>query len=120
MSTALEHVEVIAADAAAVWPFFRWDNLEAMRAGGFRTHSRLELAPGRYQIRVAALLGETGPVGSVHQDIDVPDLSTPPLAMSGDLSVTPRMATCTGPSVEERPSPAEESAAPAENPRRRR
>lgn len=31
----LEHVELIAADAARVWPFFRWDNLAAMRSGGF-------------------------------------------------------------------------------------
>jgi hypothetical protein len=31
----LEHVEPIDADAERVWPFFRWDNLAAMRAGGF-------------------------------------------------------------------------------------
>jgi hypothetical protein len=35
MSVVLEHVERIAAPADLVWPFFRWDNLEAMRAGGF-------------------------------------------------------------------------------------
>ncbi len=35
MSVALEHVERIDADADTVWPFFRWDNLEAMRPGGF-------------------------------------------------------------------------------------
>jgi hypothetical protein len=31
----LEHVEHIDADAERVWPFFRWDNLGAMRPGGF-------------------------------------------------------------------------------------
>jgi hypothetical protein len=35
MSIALEHVERIDADADTVWSFFRWDNLEAMRPGGF-------------------------------------------------------------------------------------
>jgi hypothetical protein len=35
MSVTLEHVERIEADADRVWPFFRWDNLAAMKAGGF-------------------------------------------------------------------------------------
>ena len=35
MTVRLEHVEHIDADAERVWPFFRWDNLAAMRAGGF-------------------------------------------------------------------------------------
>jgi hypothetical protein len=35
MSVTLEHVERIDASAYAVWPFFRWDNLEVMLAGGF-------------------------------------------------------------------------------------
>jgi hypothetical protein len=35
MRVTVEHVERIAADADAVWPFFRWDNLEAMQPGGF-------------------------------------------------------------------------------------
>jgi len=35
MSIALEHFERIEAPADLVWPFFRWDNLEAMRTGGF-------------------------------------------------------------------------------------
>ena len=35
MRVTLEHVERIDADADRVWPFFRWDNLAAMRAGGF-------------------------------------------------------------------------------------
>src|SRR5262249_56885187 len=59
------------------------DRRRAGGGGGSRPHARLELAPGRYQIRVAALVGETGLVGSVHEDVDVPDLSGPSLAMSG-------------------------------------
>lgn len=35
MTVRLEHVESIAAAAERVWPYFRWDNLGAMRAGGF-------------------------------------------------------------------------------------
>ena len=35
MTVRLEHVEPIAAEADRVWPFFRWDNLAAMRPGGF-------------------------------------------------------------------------------------
>lgn len=35
MSVALDHLERIDAPAALVWPFFRWDNLGAMRDGGF-------------------------------------------------------------------------------------
>src|SRR5262249_18112103 len=74
---------VAAGDQSTITLNVKPETLKAMRAGGFRTHSRLELAPGRYQIRVAALVGETGLVGSVHEDVDVPDLSAPPLAMSG-------------------------------------
>lgn len=54
-----------------------------LRARGFRTHSRLELSPGRYQIRVAALVAGTGLVGSIHQELEVPDFSKSALDMSG-------------------------------------
>jgi VWFA-related protein len=75
--------KVAASDQSTIALNVKPETLKAMRAGGFRTHSRLELAPGRYQIRVAALVGDTGLVGSVHEDVDVPDLSAPSLAMSG-------------------------------------
>src|SRR3954466_7728672 len=38
--------------------------------------------------------------------------TSPALAMSGDLSVTPRVTTCTGPSVEDRPAGWDANAAP--------
>jgi len=59
----------------------------AMEVVGFRVHARLELAPGRYQIRAAGLLAATGALGSVHADLDVPDFTGAELAMSG-LAVT--------------------------------
>ncbi|MGE5813173.1 MAG: VWA domain-containing protein [Acidobacteriota bacterium] len=67
------------------------ETLKAMRVLGFRTHARLDLSPGRYQVRVAALIRGKGLVGSVHEDIEVPDFSGPALTMSG-LAVTSMVA----------------------------
>ncbi len=50
---------------------------------GVRVGSRLQLAPGRYQIRVAARESGSGRVGSLTYDLDVPDLTKGPLTMSG-------------------------------------
>ena len=50
---------------------------------GFRIVSRLELPPGRYQLRVAAHDGGGGRFGSVLYDLEVPDFTKLPLAMSG-------------------------------------
>ncbi len=56
--------------------------------------SRIDLKPGRYQLRVAAASSLTGKSGSVFYDIDVPDFSKDGLLMSGMiLSVDPRVAT---------------------------
>lgn len=49
---------------------------------GFRTMSRLELAPGKYQIRVAAYERRAQRGGSVLLDVMVPDFSKAPLALS--------------------------------------
>lgn len=43
--------------------------------------SRLDLAPGRYHLRVAANIG--GRTGSVYHDIDVPDFADSVLSLSG-------------------------------------
>jgi VWFA-related protein len=49
---------------------------------GVRVVTELPLAPGRYQLRVAG--GPTvGAAGSVTYDLDIPDFSKEPLAMSG-------------------------------------
>jgi VWFA-related protein len=50
--------------------------------GGVRLLRHLTIPPGRYQIRVAAQDSAKARQGSVHFDIDVPDFTKPPLAMS--------------------------------------
>jgi VWFA-related protein len=50
---------------------------------GMRLLSRMNVPPGRYQLRVAAFDIGGGAVGSVLYDLDVPDFSKDRLAMSG-------------------------------------
>jgi hypothetical protein len=50
---------------------------------GLRMLSRVDLPPGRYQLRVAADELNTKLVGSVLYDLDVPDFTKPALSMSG-------------------------------------
>jgi len=54
-----------------------------IQGSGMRTLSRFELPPGRYQLRVVANELATKSVGSVLYDLDVPDFTKGPLAMSG-------------------------------------
>jgi len=49
---------------------------------GVRILRHLSLPPGRYQLRVAAQDSGKVKQGSAHLDIDVPDFTKPPLAMS--------------------------------------
>nr|MCU0255777.1 VWA domain-containing protein [Vicinamibacterales bacterium] len=55
---------------------------QAVRGAGFRLLSRIDLPPGRYQLRVAAR-ESGGLVGAVPFDLEVPDFSKEPLSMSG-------------------------------------
>ncbi len=55
----------------------------AVQRSGMRTLSRLQIPPGRYQLRVAVNDLATSAVGSVLYDLDVPDFAKTPLAMSG-------------------------------------
>ncbi len=50
---------------------------------GVRVSTRLQVPPGRYQLRVAARESGTGHVGSVNYDLDVPDFTKEKLAVSG-------------------------------------
>jgi hypothetical protein len=50
---------------------------------GIRALNRLELAPGRYQLRVAVYETAGGARGSVLYDLDVPDFRSQALSMSG-------------------------------------
>jgi VWFA-related protein len=56
---------------------------DLVRTNGFRLTRRLDLPKGRYQLRVAAKAINGNVVGGVVFDLDVPDFSAPPLAMSG-------------------------------------
>jgi VWFA-related protein len=56
---------------------------EAVAANGLRITRRLDLVPGRYQIHVAVREGNGGAIGTIRQDLDVPDFSKGALQMSG-------------------------------------
>jgi hypothetical protein len=63
------------------------DTAKRIAATGFRVISSLELAPGRYHLRVAAREANTRKSGSVNFDLDVPDFLKEPLTMS-DIALT--------------------------------
>ena len=50
---------------------------------GFRIASRMDLPPGRYQLRIGMVDANSKRTGSVHLDLDVPDFGSEPLMMSG-------------------------------------
>ncbi len=56
---------------------------------GLRLLNRLDLPPGRYQLRVAALDSAGGNVGSVLYDLDVPDFQKLPFSVSGLVLTSP-------------------------------
>jgi VWFA-related protein len=47
--------------------------------------SRLDLKPGRYQLRIGAHVGSLSTTGSLYYDVDVPDVRSAPVALSGVL-----------------------------------
>ncbi len=56
--------------------------------------SRLDLKPGTYQLRIGASSSVLGKDGSVYCDVDVPDFSKGPLAVSGVvMSATPGVSS---------------------------
>lgn len=58
-------------------------NHETVMRSGLRITRRLQLPPGRYQIHVAARETNRGRLGTIRQDLDVPDFSKGALLMSG-------------------------------------
>src|SRR5256885_7238108 len=50
---------------------------------GLRMLNRLDLPPGKYQLRVAAHDANGGNVGSVQYDLNVPDFQKAPFSISG-------------------------------------
>ena len=62
----------------------------AIRAGAsglaeYEVLTRLDLKPGRYQLRIAANVGSLSTSGSLYYDLDVPDVSSAPISLSGLL-----------------------------------
>lgn len=58
---------------------------ERIKTHGVRAAQRIALAPGRYQLRVAARDSAGGQAGSVFYDLRVPDFKKDPLMVSGLL-----------------------------------
>ncbi len=67
------------------------DTAKRVMATGFRVIQSLELAPGRYNLRIAVREANTRKAGSVTLDLDVPDFAKQPLTMS-DIAVTSAMS----------------------------
>ena len=63
----------------------RPETYERVRTYGLRVNSRVDLPPGRYQMRVGVRESGAGDMGTVFYDLDVPDFSREPLTMSGLL-----------------------------------
>jgi VWFA-related protein len=61
--------------------------IDGVRTTGVRWVSRLDLTPGRYQLRVAGRAGRSGKTGMVIHEIDVPRFERGTLGMSG-ISLT--------------------------------
>lgn len=49
----------------------------------YEVQARLDLRPGRYQLRTAANIGALTTTGSLYYDLDVPDFSDAPVSLSG-------------------------------------
>jgi VWFA-related protein len=72
-----------AGDRSVVNLALRPENKERFAQTGIRVSTRLQLPPGRYQLRVAARETGGGRLGSVNYDLVVPDFTKEPLALSG-------------------------------------
>ena len=56
-----------------------------IQAFGFRVNPRIDLPPGRYQVRIGARESGAGEVGTVFYDLEVPDFAKEKLTMSDVL-----------------------------------
>jgi len=75
--------KIVAGDRAALSLTLKPETRAALQQVGFRMLFRLPLPPGRYQVRVAARESGGGRIGSVYDDLEVPDFTRLPLSMSG-------------------------------------
>jgi len=81
--------KVIGGDQRAIELKLTPDTLPRVARHGFRTLSRLELAPGRYQVRIAAREEGSDRGGSIVYDLVVPDFAATPVGMSQVLLASP-------------------------------
>lgn len=58
---------------------------QMIQAFGFRVNPRIDLPPGRYQVRIGARESGAGELGSVFYDIEVPDFTKEKLTISDVL-----------------------------------
>jgi VWFA-related protein len=65
---------------------------EKIEQTGLRMLNRLDLPPGRYQLRIAAHDLAGGNVGAVQYDLDVPDYTKAPFGISGLVMTSPSAA----------------------------
>lgn len=72
-----------ASDRSTVDLNMKPDTANRVKASGFRLISTLDLAPGRYQLRVGVKENNTKKAGSVTFDLTVPDFAKEKLSMSG-------------------------------------
>ncbi|MPY90966.1 MAG: VWA domain-containing protein [Luteitalea sp.] len=89
-----QNAKVQDGDRVLIDPKLRPETHQLVQLTGFRLVRKLELPPGRYQLRVAARESEKGMRGSVFYDLHVPDYTEKNLTMSGIL-LTSRAAALT-------------------------
>jgi hypothetical protein len=80
---------------------FRPESKPRVEQTGIRVVNRLDLPPGRYQLRLAVLDTGSGAVGGIRYDLDVPDFSKGPLQMSGLVLTSASGAVWSTPQVDE-------------------
>lgn len=67
----------------------RPETRDRVTAHGVRANPRINLPPGRYQVRIGARETVSGQTGSVFYDLDVPDFRKEKLMLGGLLMTTP-------------------------------
>lgn len=76
----------------------RPETYEQVRRSGMRLLSRLNLPPGRYQLRVGVHEAAGAAFGAIPYDLDVPDYSKPVFTMSGVVLTSSRAGELATPS----------------------
>ena len=84
-----EHGKALSAGWTELDLTLRPETRDRVTAHGVRANPRINLPPGRYQIRVGAREAVGGQTGSVFYDLDVPDFRKEPLMLGGLLMTTP-------------------------------